>query len=61
MYSVHFGSTDAALSVTASEPIDLPTSMEWDKPKKNQIYISNHYIGGQHCDETGRGRYTEVR
>ena len=40
---------------------NLPTSMEWDKPKKNQIYISNHYIGGQHCDETGRGRYTEVR
>ena len=40
---------------------EIPVSVQWDKPEGNLVYISNYFVDGQHCDETGSGRHTEVR
>ena len=40
---------------------EIPVSVQWDKPEGNLVYVSNCLVDGQHCDETGSGRHTEVR
>jgi len=40
---------------------EIPASVKWDKPEGNLVYVSNYFVDGQHCDETGSGRHTEVR
>ena len=39
---------------------EIPVSVQ-DKPEGNLVYVSNYFVDGQHCDETGSGRHTEVR
>ena len=39
----------------------LPEDLSFDAPAAGNVYVSHHFIGGQHCDETRNGRHTEVR
>eukprot|EP00505_MAST-04D_sp_SCG-Rhode-Island_P000186 Stramenopile-MAST_4_protein_186 len=39
----------------------LPEDLDFGSPAKDHVYLSHHFVGGQNCDETGKGRFTEVR